>query len=51
MVVCRFRPFNTKEIEIGAKCVASFDPDGKHLVLKTQVSIAGLNFAGRLKKQ
>jgi hypothetical protein len=38
MVVCRFRPFNAKEREMGTKCVAHFNGDGQHLTLKTQVS-------------
>lgn len=35
MVVCRFRPFNKKEIEMGAKAVATFNSDGQHVTIKT----------------
>lgn len=39
MVVCRFRPFNEKEIQMGQnKCVAHFNDDHQHLDIKTQVN-------------
>ena len=36
-VVCRFRPFNEKELEMGSKPIVSFDGNGKSLKLNVQV--------------
>ena len=50
MVVCRFRPFNAKEKEMGAKPVAEFNKDGQHITIKTQVSFLLSNArVGRLQ--
>ena len=38
-VVCRFRPFNQKEIAMGAKAIVSFNEDQKNLTLRVQVSL------------
>jgi hypothetical protein len=35
MVICRFRPFNKKELEMGARAVADFAKDGQHVTVKT----------------
>lgn len=39
MVVCRFRPFNAKEKEMGARPVADFNKDGQNVTVKTMVSL------------
>ena len=36
-VVCRFRPFNEKELEMGSKPIVSFDENKKSLKLNVQV--------------